>query len=300
MRDLRDWYSYLERSVRDARPPSDPRNLAPPPTASGGRSLTRTPQARAPAAPAPAGPTRPRRPRKIAMPVELQQHLPIELGPSRPVRRAGRPPLTETRDEIIRRLLDPELTLHETAAILNLSKATLRRYTDQGKLPCRRTAGGQRRFKLSEVLALVLHQRQHIGEFEAALPARRAPAGQFALVGIAAQRGLAEIQDGRSFMEGEFGIQEAAYDLLARLRERRSSRPPDRSGWTEFDRQMLLEFHRHGDLPRTSRTGRAGWRGGCRCPRLRSPRQGTPPGSSGWGREVSRIRRGSGVSNGSL
>src|SRR5947199_346570 len=84
MRDLRDWYSYLERSVRDARPPSDPRNLAPPPTASGGRSLTRTPQARAPAAPAPAGPTRPRRPRKIAMPVELQQHLPIELGPSRP------------------------------------------------------------------------------------------------------------------------------------------------------------------------------------------------------------------------
>ena len=94
------------------------------------------------------------------MPVELQQHLPIELGPSRPVRRAGRPPLTETREEIIRRLLDPELTLHETAAILNLSKATLRRYTDQGKLPCRRTAGGQRRFKLSEVLALAEHQRR--------------------------------------------------------------------------------------------------------------------------------------------
>src|SRR5438132_7807929 len=166
MRDLRDWYSYLERSVRDARPPSDPGNLAPPPAASGGRSLTRAPQARAPAAPAPAGPPRPRRPRKIAMSVELQQHLPIELGPSRPVRRAGRPPLTETRDEIIHRLMDPDLTLHETAAILSLSKATLRRYTDQGKLPCRRTAGGQRRFKLSEVLVL-LEQR---GEEDPVIP----------------------------------------------------------------------------------------------------------------------------------
>ncbi len=76
----------------------------------------------------------------------------------RPVRRSGRPPLTGTREEIIRRLLDPALTLHEAAAILSLSKATLRRYTDQGKLSCQRTAGGQRRFKLSDVLAL-LEQR---------------------------------------------------------------------------------------------------------------------------------------------
>lgn len=96
------------------------------------------------------------------MPLEFQQHLPIDLGASRSARRAGRPPLTETRDEIIRRLLDPELTLHETAAILSLSKATLRRYTDRGKLPCRRTAGGQRRFKLSDVLAL-LEQRDEEG-----------------------------------------------------------------------------------------------------------------------------------------
>lgn len=82
----------------------------------------------------------------------------MDLGPSRPARRPGRPPLTETREEIVRRVLDPELTLHEAAAVLNLSKATLRRYTDQGKLPCRRTAGGQRRFTLSAVLAL-LEQR---------------------------------------------------------------------------------------------------------------------------------------------
>ncbi len=77
----------------------------------------------------------------------------MELG-TRPARSPGRPPLTETREEIIQRLLDPELSVHEAAALLNVSKATLRRYTDHGKLACSRTAGGQRRFKLSHVLAL--------------------------------------------------------------------------------------------------------------------------------------------------
>ena len=77
----------------------------------------------------------------------------MDLG-TQSVRRPGRPPLTETREEIIHRLLDPELSVHEAAALLNVSKATLRRYTDSGKLACFRTAGGQRRFKLSTVLAL--------------------------------------------------------------------------------------------------------------------------------------------------
>jgi len=159
MRDLRDWYSYLEQSVRDARPPSDSRNPSMPDSFHGSSAVASRPPARVPpTAPAAASPARPRGPRKKAIPVELQQHLPIDLGPSRSARRAGRPPLTETRDEIIHRLMDPDLTLHETAAILSLSKATLRRYTDQGKLPCRRTAGGQRRFKLSEVLVM-LEQR---------------------------------------------------------------------------------------------------------------------------------------------
>jgi excisionase family DNA binding protein len=84
----------------------------------------------------------------------LQERLPIDLGVAGS-RRPGRPPLTETREEIIQRLLDPELTVHEAAALLNVSKATLRRYTDSGKLGCFRTAGGQRRFKLSAVLALL-------------------------------------------------------------------------------------------------------------------------------------------------
>jgi hypothetical protein len=50
-------------------------------------------------------------------------------------------PSPETREELIRRLLDPELTLQEASLILNLSKATLRRYTDQGKLRCTRDRG---------------------------------------------------------------------------------------------------------------------------------------------------------------
>ncbi len=152
MRDLRDWYSYLERSVKDAKPPSDSRPLAtaPSPVPAAPPGEARLP-ATAPRPPA----GRLQRQRKSLLSVELQQPLPIDLGPVRSPRRTGRPPLTESRDEIIHRLLDPDLTLHEAAAILNLSKATLRRYTDQGKLPCRRTGGGQRRFKLSEVLALL-------------------------------------------------------------------------------------------------------------------------------------------------
>lgn len=158
MRDLRDWYSYLERSVKDARPPSDSRHGAVASSVAAAPAPVAAP-ARTPAPAREPAQTRPHRPRKKPTPPQLQQHLAIDLGPLRSVRRAGRPPLTETREEIIRRLLDPALTLHEAAAILNLSKATLRRYTDHGKLPCQRTAGGQRRFKLSDVLAL-LEQRE--------------------------------------------------------------------------------------------------------------------------------------------
>jgi len=83
-----------------------------------------------------------------------QEALPIDVPPPRPPR-GGRRPFSESREELIRRLLDPELTLHEASLILNVSKATLRRYTDQGKLRCTRTAGGHRRFRLSDLLELV-------------------------------------------------------------------------------------------------------------------------------------------------
>lgn len=117
MKDLRDWYSYLERTSRSAAVPS---RIVP-----------------QPAAPSPA-------------------NAPAVAPSDR--RRRGRPgrrPLTESREEIVRRILDPELSLHEAAALMNVSKATVRRYTDQGKLSCFRTTGGQRRFKLSDVLTLL-------------------------------------------------------------------------------------------------------------------------------------------------
>ncbi|MHB8731166.1 MAG: helix-turn-helix domain-containing protein [bacterium] len=92
-----------------------------------------------------------------------QPTLPMELGP-RGRGRGGRRPITESREEIIRRLLDPEISLHEAAAVLNLSKATVRRYTDQGKLACLRTEGGQRRFRLSALLGFLDVQSQARGE----------------------------------------------------------------------------------------------------------------------------------------
>jgi excisionase family DNA binding protein len=125
VKDLRDWYRYLEVVARDPSP---------------------DPPARTPASESP------RNTRRLLK----QEALPIDLGASAvPRKKGGRRPLTETREEIIHRLMDPVLTLHEAAAILNLSKATVRRYTEQGKLSCQRTAGGQRRFRLSDVLHLL-------------------------------------------------------------------------------------------------------------------------------------------------
>lgn len=178
---LRDWYRYLERQMHVSLPePAAPVNAGPPdPFVS--------------ALPVPAGAVRPA-PDGIAAPdgsgraaarpmpraaLEAEAHadavrrrlgtgpdqrpLPMELGPQGR-RRGGRRPITESREEIIRRLLDPELSLHEAAAVLNLSKATVRRYTDQRKLACLRTEGGQRRFRLSALLGFLDEQSQARGE----------------------------------------------------------------------------------------------------------------------------------------
>ncbi|MDX2066701.1 MAG: helix-turn-helix domain-containing protein [Fimbriimonadaceae bacterium] len=62
---------------------------------------------------------------------------------------------SETRQELVRRLLDPELTLEETSRLLGVVPATVRRYTNRGWLHCHRTQGGQRRFRLSDVVGFV-------------------------------------------------------------------------------------------------------------------------------------------------
>lgn len=61
----------------------------------------------------------------------------------------------ESRAELIQRLLDPTITLEEAARILNVCPTTVRRYTNRGVLKHYRTAGNQRRFKLSDVLAFM-------------------------------------------------------------------------------------------------------------------------------------------------
>ena len=61
----------------------------------------------------------------------------------------------ESRLELIRRLLDPELSLEETSRLLGVCPATVRRYTNRGWLSHHRTQGGQRRFRLSNVVNFV-------------------------------------------------------------------------------------------------------------------------------------------------
>ena len=61
----------------------------------------------------------------------------------------------ETRDQLIIRLLDPILTLEDTAKLLDVCPATVRRYANRGHLTHHRTLGQQRRFKLSDVMAFL-------------------------------------------------------------------------------------------------------------------------------------------------
>ena len=65
----------------------------------------------------------------------------------------------ESRRELIERLLDPTLTLEETARVLGVVPATVRRYTNRGTLPHHRTVGQQRRFRLSDVLIFLEAQQ---------------------------------------------------------------------------------------------------------------------------------------------
>lgn len=83
-----------------------------------------------------------------------QQRLPldVEAGQSSgPARTRAK----QTRDELVERLLDPVLTLQETAILLDVCPTTVRRYTNRGVLNCFRTPGNQRRFRLSDVISFM-------------------------------------------------------------------------------------------------------------------------------------------------
>ncbi|BBO22700.1 MAG: hypothetical protein AMXMBFR19_13320 [Chthonomonadaceae bacterium] len=61
----------------------------------------------------------------------------------------------ESRETLIRRLLDPELNLEEASRLLGVCPATVRRYTNRGWLSHHRTKGGQRRFRLRDIVRFV-------------------------------------------------------------------------------------------------------------------------------------------------
>lgn len=64
----------------------------------------------------------------------------------------GRPRPRGSREELVQRLVDPTLTLEETALLLGVCPTTVRRYTNRGHLKHFRTRGNQRRFRFSDVL----------------------------------------------------------------------------------------------------------------------------------------------------
>ncbi len=92
-----------------------------------------------------------------------QKQLPIDVGDAADERDDDRPrQASETRQELVQRLLDPTLTLREAALLLDVCPTTVRRYTNRGLLNCFRTPGNQRRFHLSGVLDFM--ERRERGE----------------------------------------------------------------------------------------------------------------------------------------
>jgi excisionase family DNA binding protein len=61
----------------------------------------------------------------------------------------------ESREQLLQRLLDPMVSLEEAAKLLEVCPTTVRRYTNKGLLKHYRTAGNQRRFKLSDILGFL-------------------------------------------------------------------------------------------------------------------------------------------------
>jgi excisionase family DNA binding protein len=87
-----------------------------------------------------------------------QGKLPLEIAPEPKAAPSDSRRVMETRDELVERLLDPTLTLQETALLLGVCPTTVRRYTNRGALRCMRTPGNQRRFRLSDILEFMEHR----------------------------------------------------------------------------------------------------------------------------------------------
>ncbi|MHB1457901.1 MAG: helix-turn-helix domain-containing protein [Armatimonadota bacterium] len=101
--------------------------------------------------------------------VELRHTLPTQLFNSdtkSEVAQNSYVSFKESRDELLHRLLDPQISLEDAARILNVCPTTVRRYTNKGLLKHYRTNGNQRRFKLSDVLAFLETQSKLTSKYE--------------------------------------------------------------------------------------------------------------------------------------
>lgn len=58
------------------------------------------------------------------------------------------------REELIARLQDPILTIDEAALLLNTDQKTIRRYSNSGALEHVKAYGGQRKYRLSQLISL--------------------------------------------------------------------------------------------------------------------------------------------------
>jgi excisionase family DNA binding protein len=79
----------------------------------------------------------------------------VALGSDEVAQNSYKRAFKEARLDLVQRLLDPTLSLEDTARLLSVCPTTVRRYTNKGLLTHQRTAGDQRRFKLSDVLAFL-------------------------------------------------------------------------------------------------------------------------------------------------
>jgi excisionase family DNA binding protein len=135
VRDVRDWNKYVDMVGKTVSKHAVPVRLGPTTSHTAGDS-----------------------PEQDAAPIPeaaVSGHSSAAISQERflPPRKGRGPRKEETREELLSRLLDPTLTLEETARILEVCPTTVRRYTNKGILPHERSQGNQRRFKLSSVIA---------------------------------------------------------------------------------------------------------------------------------------------------
>ncbi|MCL6474478.1 MAG: helix-turn-helix domain-containing protein [Firmicutes bacterium] len=84
----------------------------------------------------------------------------VELGDDEVTQKYYDRQFKESRQELVERLLNPSLTLEDTARLLGVCPTTVRRYTERGLLNHYRTPGNQRRFRLSDVIAFLEARQQ--------------------------------------------------------------------------------------------------------------------------------------------